>query len=208
MYALNEKLQSTCEQQQQRSVSGRMITDIEMNGTIRGAVEEFNLCTILRINDVLFAECIRTFPTVHVNAQQWLYCLEVEQGNCASMKVTTSVPATRTPHAKSLNSRAPWVDLYGFSPLEPPFVDLCPFEFLQHFNGVALTYPVKSDESACTRWTTCGSNMHKIAQFRKGNVKAVAGKHYEVVEPSASDNYWCFLKNQLRSTKLCVTPGF
>ena len=27
-----------------RAASGRMVTDLEMNGVLRGAVEEFNLC--------------------------------------------------------------------------------------------------------------------------------------------------------------------
>ena len=70
MYKLREKVRDQGQGKQQRSVSGRMITDIEMNSTLRGAVEEFNLCRNLRHNDVLFAECIRTYATVDVNAQQ------------------------------------------------------------------------------------------------------------------------------------------
>ena len=46
---------------QLRAVSGRMITDLEMNSTYRGAVEVFNLCRNLHPQDALFAECIRTF---------------------------------------------------------------------------------------------------------------------------------------------------
>ena len=51
----------TSPNQQQRSGSGRMITDLEMNDTLRGAVEVSNLACHLRHNDVLFPECIRTF---------------------------------------------------------------------------------------------------------------------------------------------------
>ena len=36
-----------------RAASGRMVTDLEMNGTLRGAVEEFNLCRNLRPDDVI-----------------------------------------------------------------------------------------------------------------------------------------------------------
>ena len=39
MLALRSRVEGKTPQQQQRAVSGRMITDIEMNGTVRGAVE-------------------------------------------------------------------------------------------------------------------------------------------------------------------------
>ena len=47
--------------QKQRAVSARMISDLEMNGVFRGAVEEFNLASNLKHNNVMFPECIRTF---------------------------------------------------------------------------------------------------------------------------------------------------
>ena len=39
--------------EQNRKVCGRMITDIEMKGTLRCAVEEYNLCTNATVHDVL-----------------------------------------------------------------------------------------------------------------------------------------------------------
>ena len=78
MYTLRARVEGKSAYQQQRAVSGRMITDTEMNGTLRGAVEEFNLCINLRADDALFAECIRTYPSVHVDAQRWLYRVELE----------------------------------------------------------------------------------------------------------------------------------
>ena len=59
-----------------------------MNGTIRGAVEEFHLCTNLHEYDALFAECIRSFPTVSIDAQNWLYRLAVETEQVSEMLVT------------------------------------------------------------------------------------------------------------------------
>ena len=84
--------------EQQRAVSGRMITDIEMNGTVRGAVEEFHLCTNLHEYDALFAECIRSFPTVTVDAQNWLHRLEVELERVSDMEVTTMVLPSKKSH--------------------------------------------------------------------------------------------------------------
>ena len=61
--------------QQQRAVSGRMVTDLEMNGVFRGAVEQFNLATNLRRNDALFPGCVRTFSTRFINTQTFFYRL-------------------------------------------------------------------------------------------------------------------------------------
>ena len=61
MYTLRERNKGLSEKQQQRAVSGRMVTDIEMNGTARGAVDEFNLCVFLKQSDALCQECIRIF---------------------------------------------------------------------------------------------------------------------------------------------------
>jgi hypothetical protein len=70
MVKLSEKVESKSDFQRGRAVSGRMVTDIEMNSTLRGAAEEVNLCVNLRPNDVLFAECVCTFPTETMDAQQ------------------------------------------------------------------------------------------------------------------------------------------
>ena len=65
MLVLRERSQGKSEYRQQRAVSGRMITDLEMNGTLRGAAEEFNFCINRTPQDVLFAECIRSSPPRH-----------------------------------------------------------------------------------------------------------------------------------------------
>ena len=192
MYALRAKIDGRAETQQQRAVTGRMITDIEMNGTLRGAVEEFNLCANLRANDVLFAECIRTFPTVDMNGQQWLHRLEVELEHTASFSTPVPVPPTRKPHARSLRSKAPWVDLYGFRPLTKLFRDLSPFEFMQHFQGVALAPPAFDEPEGRTKWTPAGATLWKMPEYKEGKIKIMPGKHYHVVEPTDDDDYYAF----------------
>ena len=142
MHVLRERKANSSRFEQQRAVSGRMITDIEMNGALRGAVEEFNLCVDLKAHDVLFAECARTFPTVHVNCQAWFHRLEVEASRCANMEVTVLVPPSRKPNPRSLRSKAPWVDMYGFRPLDgTPFALLSPFEFMRYWDVVAIGPP-------------------------------------------------------------------
>ena len=61
LFTLRARNQGKGKAAQFRAVSGRMITDLEMNSTYRGAVEIFNLCRNLDAHDVWFAECIRTF---------------------------------------------------------------------------------------------------------------------------------------------------
>ena len=81
MYTLRNKIQGQSQHAKQRAVSGRMITDLEMNGTYRGAVEVFNLCRHLDAQDVLMAECVRTFDTTNIDGRAWLNRLIIETGN-------------------------------------------------------------------------------------------------------------------------------
>ena len=73
LFTLRTKITGQSKSSQLRAVSGRLMTDLEMNSTFRGAVEVANLCRNLRANDVLFAECIRTFCGVTVNSRSWMY---------------------------------------------------------------------------------------------------------------------------------------
>ena len=167
MYKLRERQHGKSEFEQQRSVSGRMITDIEMNGTLRGAVEEFNLCMNLRANDVFFAECIRTFSTVHVDAQQWMHRLEVELERVGEMLVSIYIPPTKKPHMRTNRSKAPLVDMYGFRPLQHPFAYLSAFEFLQYWEAKALAPPWEDER---TEWTPEGNNVKQKKEFKAGKI--------------------------------------
>ena len=61
MYNLRDQILNKSYAGKHRAVSGRMVTDPEMHGTYRGAVEIFQLCRNLRTSNALFAECFRTF---------------------------------------------------------------------------------------------------------------------------------------------------
>ena len=78
MHILRGRMEGKSQQAQERAASARMITDLEMGSTLRGAVELFNLAKNLRRGDVLFAECVRTFSNQDVDARAWLHRLEVE----------------------------------------------------------------------------------------------------------------------------------
>ena len=110
MYTLRERDEGKTLREQQRAVSGRMITDIEMNGTVRGAVELYNLAKNLRRNDALFAECVRTFATRDVDARAWLHRLEMEVQKVETIPYVTQVPTTIRPHVRNDRGKPSYPD--------------------------------------------------------------------------------------------------
>jgi len=169
-----------------------MITYIEMNGTIRGAVEEFHLCTNLHKNDALFAECIRSFPHVTVDAQKWLHRLEMEIERVAEMQVTAMVPPAKKPQIRSRKT-IPHMDIYGFRALNTPFSRLSAFEFLRYWTAEALDPPSNSDANSRTVWTDAGRRLLATGSLKDGISKLSPGLHYSVVEsPRPGDEYWVF----------------
>ena len=71
-----------------------MITDIEMNGTARGAVETFNLCSNLRSKDALVAECVRRLPGLYPQDYRLrVFRILVSARDCpGGMRVALTIP--------------------------------------------------------------------------------------------------------------------
>jgi len=147
MFNLRNKIQGQSLSSKHRAVSGRMITDLEMNGTYRGAVEVFNLCRHNRKNDVLFAECTRTFGTIHLDGRTWQQRFKTECANDSTAEAHWELllPKTKRPHLRSNNSRPNAVDVYGVRPLESPFKLLSPYEFYVKWKAVPLLSPYQYD---------------------------------------------------------------
>jgi hypothetical protein len=97
------------------------MTDLEMNSTFRGAVEVTNLCRHLRSNDVLFAECIRTFGSLVVDGRGWMYRLETTQtaSKFTAQTMQTYIPVTKKPNVRTDRSVANDVDVYGSNSFLP-----------------------------------------------------------------------------------------
>ena len=137
-----------------------MITDLEMNGIYRGAVEQFNLASNLRRNDALFPECVRTFATVAINTQAFFHRQLVASEVSRAQTYSVYVPPTRRPCLRSANAKSQDVDIYGFRPLEDsPFALLCVYEFFMYFCAEALLNPGSYKDLACTAWTTEGERV-------------------------------------------------
>jgi hypothetical protein len=198
MYTLRERNRGKSEKDKLRSVTGRMITDIEMNGTIRGAVEVFNLASNLREGDALFSEFIRTFPTRDLDARAWLHRLALEVQAIETAVSISLVPTTTRPHVRTARSTPPYPEVYGFRPQTSPWHLLCPYEFMIEWKCEALVAPYLYERDgidARTEWTSAGKNAYAIFQVEerkrrlgRTTVQVVLrpGVHYTVV-PSQKD---------------------
>ena len=143
LFTLRSKMAGQGKAAQLRAASGRLITDMEMNSTYRGAVEVFNLCRNLHPHDVLFAECIRTFSSCTIDGRSWMYKLDGTQLN-RSMKeccLQSYIPPTKKPNVRTDRSKPNDIDIYGFRPLQHPWRLLSPYEFLRTWRAEPLLVP-------------------------------------------------------------------
>ena len=130
LFTLRAKMRGRGEASQARAASGRLITDLEMNSTYRGAVEVFNLCRNLDCHDVLSAECIRTFHSVSFDGRSWMLRLDVTQTSQQFRDecLSTYVPPTRKPRTRTDRTRADLFEissLRDYRPLKRPSRQLC-----------------------------------------------------------------------------------
>ena len=107
LFTLRAKLKGRGKAAQLRASSGRLITDLEMNSTYRGAVEISNLCRNLDQRGVLNAECIRTFGEDTIDGRSWMNHLESSQAYMQNQEssVSTYIPPTRKPNVRTRHSR-------------------------------------------------------------------------------------------------------
>ena len=200
MYTLRDSLAKDKKSfsQKQMAVSGRMVTDLEMNGVVRGAVEQFNLASNLKRNDVLFPECIRTFATRLLDTQTFFHRLRIALQREVSLQYTVYIPPTNQPRARSKNVKPQHVDIYGYRPLQnTPFELLSVFEFYMYFYVEALLFPDACTAPKRTEWTPLGLFLWKdyLAQkqlhAQPQMPQWAPGKHYTVIEP-IKDEYYTF----------------
>ena len=197
MYKLRERTLGKSDSEKMRAFSGRMITDIEMNGTTRGAVEVFNLASNMREGDALFPEFIRTFPTRDLDARSWLHRLNVEIQKTETATTISLVPITKTPQVRTERGTPPYPECYGFRPqcydknLQCyPWKYLCAYEFMMFWHCEPLIAPYlyeRNGVTSRTQWTTTGKAQYNVLQQehkeKSGKrVLLLPGKHYTVVE--------------------------
>ena len=140
LFTLRAKIAGKSKAEQLRAVSQRMITDLEMNSTYRGAVEIFNLCCKLDPKDVLNAECVRTFASFVFDGRPWMHRLESSQKSMDMKEIgfTTYVPASRKANVRTDRANVKELLAYGYRPLEEPWKLLPAYEFHQQWRCETL----------------------------------------------------------------------
>ena len=141
LFTLREKIKGRGKAAQLRAASGRMVTDLEMNSTYRGAVEVYNMCSRNRPDDVTFAECIRTFNAHDTDGRSWMSRLDTQENKMRESGGSTYVPPTPKPNVRTDRSRVNECDAYGLRPLEHPWALLSPYEFMKFWRCVPLLIP-------------------------------------------------------------------
>ena len=198
LFTLRAKMQGRGKAAQLRAASGRLITDIEMNSTYRGAVEIFNLCRNLRMDDVLFAECIRTFNEKTIDGRMWMGRLEAACTNKAAKNTTllTFVPETKRPNVRTDRSRVNVFEAYGLRPQTYPWKLLSAYEFWRFWNVVPLllpTYYVNRGIRPRTIWTEEGQRLTRTQEYKEGKRVAKPGIHFVAVSDVQHDpTYYLF----------------
>ena len=195
---LRAKMQGKTQAAQLRAASGRLVSEIEMNSTFRGAVEVFNLARNLHARDVLFAECIRSFTSVTIDGQSWVHRFLTSQHDkkLEQSSLETYVPPTRKPNVRTDRVRANDFEVYGFRPQVQPWKYLSVYEFLRYWQAEPLLTPTYYENRKIrprTKWTEEGFKLKKSTEYKREKVKAKPGVHYEAVDKDAgSDEYFLF----------------
>ena len=144
MHALQDRMQTEKKSlgEQRKSVTGRVVTDLEMNGVYRGAVEQSYLARSLRQGDALNAECIHTFASEIVDTSAFFNRLDLSLNVIEIAPYSAYVPPTKQPRLRNARYKPQSVDMYGFRPLaDTPFALLCVYEFLMFFHAGAVLSP-------------------------------------------------------------------
>ena len=145
-----------------RLAAGRMCSDFETGSARRGAVELTWLSRNLHPNDLLFAECIRTFASQHIRGFLMLQRLEEMVVAAHAREKTLEVGETYIPLTKQCNRRnrgavADEFLAYGLRPLRHPWCLLSVYEFFRQWKCVPLLPPDQyAPGEARTKWTEAG----------------------------------------------------
>ena len=179
MRTLNERIGVEYTQaDQMRTVSRRMIVDLELRGVLRGGPEVFNLCVHMKEEDSLFAECIYTFMTVSFPSGDFVNKLEAEWQGVGS-EISRRIPKSKGPRSSRRSDTAPRVDGYGFRGQNPLVLYLSPFEFFMYWDIKSVPEPFRRNCDGRSVWTEEGREYYENHKHEYG-LKLIPGKHYKV----------------------------
>ena len=145
-------------------VTNRMLSDLEVKGTLRSAPEEFNLAMNMHDQDVLAAEFIRTYRTAEFCGKDLLIRLEHEQramhkSISATMMRLPRVQVTKQSH---VGAPPPWVELYGFRNEQGKYYYISRWEFAMWWYPLRLWPPCHPHCGGRTVWTDEGKRFYEL----------------------------------------------
>ena len=161
--------------------SKRLLKDLEAKSVIRTAVESLNLSVHGDEQDVLMAECIRTFPTATFPASRLLKREEVETLKVAGRSIIAAVFHGKGQGRKTW-SEAPFDLLYGFRGSKYEVDLLSAFEMLMHWYPERVLPPKRNDPNPTSMWTPAGDRYMKQCLANGDKPVWQAGVHYEALE--------------------------
>ena len=195
LMTLRAQLRSKSKAEAVRATTQRLITDLEMNSTYRGAVEITNLCRHLHPHDTLFAECVRTFGSQSLEGWSWLKRMEniFKKEKAHGPIAQTYIPPTKKPNKRSAWSAPPFMDVYGLRPQRSPWLLLSPYEFFRYWKVEGVMEPsYYATGKARSVWTTAGDELRRSEKYKDNDAMLIPGIHYHVLEPLGASDYFTF----------------
>ena len=195
LMTLRSQLKNKSKAEAVRATTQRLITDLEMNSTYRGAVEITNLCRHLHPHDTLFAECVRTFGSQSLEGWSWLKRMEniFKKEKAHGPIAQTYIPPTKKPNKRSAWSAPPFMDVYGLRPQRSPWLLLSPYEFFRYWKVEGVMEPsYYATGKARSVWTTAGDELRRSKKYKDNDAMLIPGTHYHVLEPLGASDYFTF----------------
>ena len=160
--------------------SKRLLKDLEAKSTIRTAVESLNLSCCAAAQDVLKAECIRTFATVTFPAAELLRREEIETQRSPGKSIIKAVHHSRGEGLRTW-TQAPFDLMYGFRGRTYAVDLLSSYEMIRYWTMERILPPSNKVEVQTSAFTKEGRRY--LAQCKKNGDDVVPkpGVHYVAI---------------------------
>ena len=161
--------------------SKRLVKDLEGKGIVRTAVESLRLSKFADDQDVLMAECVRTFATVTFRAADLLKREEIETGKASGKSIIVAVYHAKGEGRKTFTD-APMDLLYGFRGAKRKVDLLSPFEMLRYWHLERVLPPSNNGKKQSAIWTDEGLDYKQRCKENKEKPFWLPGVHYQVID--------------------------
>ena len=185
--ALERKVDRTARQPMPKEFheySKRLLKDLEAKSMVRTAVETLNLSLAADHQDVLKAECVRTFPTVTFPAASLLRREEVETGKVRGKRLIAGMHHSRGATIRSWTD-APFDLLYGFRGNKHGVDLLSPYEMIRFWQWIRVVPPSSKSRNPTSEWTSEGLSYINDCKIKGVESTLLPGVHYIALESNS-----------------------